>query len=88
MLWLIRGHSKKNRNVADVFRQYVNRHPNKACFIFEDQEWSFQQVKLFLMKTSIVSETSLFQHVTIFADCSFNKITNCFFVEKRLITWF
>lgn len=45
MLWSIRGHEKKDRSVADIFRQWVNRHPNKVCFIFEDQEWTFQQVK-------------------------------------------
>jgi len=39
-------HGRKNRNVADIFRQQVNRHPNKICFIFEDQEWTFQQVAL------------------------------------------
>jgi len=46
MLWSVHGHEKKNRNVADIFRQHVNRHPNKICFIFEDQEWTFQQVQL------------------------------------------
>lgn len=44
MLWEIHGHEKKDRGVADIFREYVNRHPNKACLIFEDQEWSYQQV--------------------------------------------
>jgi len=45
MLWIIRGHSKKHRSVADIFRQYVNSHPNKVCLIFEEQEWTYQQVK-------------------------------------------
>ncbi|XP_066596385.1 long-chain fatty acid transport protein 4 isoform X2 [Prorops nasuta] len=50
----IRKHEKKNRTVADVFRQYVEKHPNKACFIFEDQEWTFQQVEDFSNKVANV----------------------------------
>lgn len=46
ILWSVHGHEKKNRNVADIFRQCVNCHPNKVCFIYEDQEWTYQQVKL------------------------------------------
>lgn len=46
MLWSIRGHEKKDRSVADIFKQWVNRHPNKVCFIFEDQEWTYQQVNI------------------------------------------
>ncbi|XP_043476757.1 long-chain fatty acid transport protein 4-like isoform X1 [Leptopilina heterotoma] len=52
LLWLIRGHDKKNRTVADVFRQNVERHPNKVCLIFEDQEWTFQQVEEFSNKVA------------------------------------
>ncbi|KAL6261278.1 hypothetical protein P5V15_008800 [Pogonomyrmex californicus] len=50
MLWSVHSHEKKNRNVADIFRQYVSRHPNKICFIFEDQEWTFQQIEDFSNK--------------------------------------
>lgn len=50
MMWLVHYNEKKNRNLADIFRQYVNRHPNKICFIFEDQEWTFQQVNLIFTK--------------------------------------
>lgn len=50
MLWSAYCHEKKNRNIADIFRQYVSRHPNKICFIQEDQEWTFQQVKLIFIK--------------------------------------
>jgi len=45
MLWTIHGHSRKDRSVADIFRQFANRHPNKVCLIFEEQEWTYQQVK-------------------------------------------
>lgn len=53
LLWLIRGHDKKNRTVADVFRQNVERHPNKVCLIFEDQEWTFQQVNKHFLNNKI-----------------------------------
>ncbi|XP_067217259.1 long-chain fatty acid transport protein 4 isoform X2 [Linepithema humile] len=54
MLWEIHGHEKKDRGVADIFRQYVNRHPNKACLIFEDQEWTYQQVEDFSNKIATI----------------------------------
>lgn len=54
MLLSIRGHEKKDRNIADIFREWVNRHPNKVCFIFEDQEWTFQQVKYIFLHTKIM----------------------------------
>ncbi|XP_017762478.1 PREDICTED: long-chain fatty acid transport protein 4 [Eufriesea mexicana] len=57
VLWTIRSHEKKNRGVADVFRQYVNRHPNKVCFISEDQEWTFQQVEDYSNKVATIFKT-------------------------------
>ncbi|KOX75216.1 Long-chain fatty acid transport protein 4, partial [Melipona quadrifasciata] len=58
VLWIIRGHERKNRSIADVFRQYVNRHPNKVCFIYEDQEWTFQQVEDYSNKVATVFKSS------------------------------
>ncbi|XP_015428831.1 PREDICTED: long-chain fatty acid transport protein 4-like, partial [Dufourea novaeangliae] len=57
ILWTIRGHEKKNRSVADVFRQCVNRHPNKVCFIYEDEEWTFQQVEDYSNKIATLFKT-------------------------------
>ncbi|KAK2587571.1 hypothetical protein KPH14_003699 [Odynerus spinipes] len=57
LLWVIRCHERKNRSVADVFRQHVARHPNKACLIFEDQEWTFQQVEDFSNKIATTFKT-------------------------------
>ncbi|XP_031838570.1 fatty acid transport protein 1 isoform X2 [Nomia melanderi] len=45
LLFTIRCHARKDRTVADVFRQCASRHPNKVCFIYEDEEWTFQQVE-------------------------------------------
>lgn len=55
--WIIRSHERKNRSVADVFQQHVRRHPNKVCFIFEDQEWTFQQVEDYSNKIATVFKT-------------------------------
>ncbi|KAI4486758.1 hypothetical protein M0804_006128 [Polistes exclamans] len=52
LLWLFRGYEKNNKSVADLFREQVTRHPNKACIIFEDQEWTFQQLEDFSNKVA------------------------------------
>ncbi|XP_012283173.1 long-chain fatty acid transport protein 4 [Orussus abietinus] len=54
LLRMIRQHERKHRSVADVFRQHVDRHPNKVCLVFEDQEWTFQQVEDFSNKIAYV----------------------------------
>ena len=33
---------KENANTAIRFRQLVKKHPKKACIIFNDQTWTFQ----------------------------------------------
>ncbi|XP_014205058.1 long-chain fatty acid transport protein 4 [Copidosoma floridanum] len=57
LLWTIKAHEKKDRSVADIFRQHVARNPNKPCFIFEDQEWTFQQVEEYSNKVATVFKT-------------------------------
>ncbi|XP_053989460.1 long-chain fatty acid transport protein 4-like [Hylaeus volcanicus] len=57
LLWIIRGHERKDRSVADVFRQHVSRHPNKVCFICEDEEWTFQQVEDYSNKIATLFKT-------------------------------
>ncbi|XP_076662847.1 fatty acid transport protein 1 isoform X2 [Andrena cerasifolii] len=57
LLWIIRCHQRKDRSVADVFRQQVNRHPNKVCLICEDEEWTFQQVEDYSNKIATVFKT-------------------------------
>ncbi|CAL8096219.1 unnamed protein product [Orchesella dallaii] len=34
----------RNRNVGQVFDSIVAKYPNKVCFYFEDQQWTFRQV--------------------------------------------
>jgi solute carrier family 27 fatty acid transporter 1/4 len=43
----IRQFEKSNSTIPEKFIKFVNKHPNKACIIFDDQIWTFQQVKMF-----------------------------------------
>ncbi|XP_008209590.1 long-chain fatty acid transport protein 4 isoform X2 [Nasonia vitripennis] len=54
LLWTIKGHEKKDRSVADVFRQHVAKNPTKPCLVFEDQEWTFQQIEDYSNKVAQV----------------------------------
>ncbi|XP_063241547.1 long-chain fatty acid transport protein 4 isoform X2 [Bacillus rossius redtenbacheri] len=54
LLWQVRSYEKKDLTIADIFRQRVARHPNKACFIFEDAEWTFSQVEEYSNKAANV----------------------------------
>jgi hypothetical protein len=40
----ISNFQKENANTATRFRQLVKKHPKKACIIFNDQTWTFQDV--------------------------------------------
>lgn len=40
-----RKYAKNNDVVADIFRQTVSKHPQKAAFIFEQETWTFQDVE-------------------------------------------
>lgn len=44
MLTLVKRCQRKNVAIADVFNQYVAKHPQKPCFIFEGDEWTFREV--------------------------------------------
>lgn len=43
----MREYTNKDFTIADVFHKQVAKHPNKVCFVFEDKEWTFQQVLLY-----------------------------------------
>lgn len=36
--------TKRNFSMPDIFHEVVKKHPHKACFLFEDETWSFEQV--------------------------------------------
>lgn len=35
--------------MADIFHEVVKKHPNKACFLYENETWTFQQVSVLLL---------------------------------------
>ncbi|XP_026669358.1 long-chain fatty acid transport protein 4 [Ceratina calcarata] len=72
--WIIRSHEKKNRSVADVFQQHVRRHPNKVCFIFEDQEWTFQQVEDYSNKVATMFKTQGYRKGDVVAIFMENRV--------------
>lgn len=47
LLYMVRRLQKSNSTLGDVFQTFVAKHPRKACFIFEDREWTFQEVNEF-----------------------------------------
>ena len=44
----IKKFENENSTVSDKFRQLVKKHPNKACIVFNDEKWTFQDVKFCL----------------------------------------
>jgi hypothetical protein len=48
LLW-IRNFQNCNLTVPLVFEQFVNKHPDKTCIIFEGKIWTFKMVTFKLM---------------------------------------
>lgn len=43
LLYLVRRLQRSNATLGSMFEETVRRHPDKACFIFEEQTWSFDR---------------------------------------------
>lgn len=41
---MVKRLQRNNATIGDVFVSIVNKHPSKACLIFEDRAWSFTEV--------------------------------------------
>ncbi|KAI5742627.1 hypothetical protein M8J77_009376 [Diaphorina citri] len=46
-LWAARRVAQKDLTIADIFREHAVRSPNKVIFIFENTEWTAQQVEAY-----------------------------------------
>ncbi|XP_041971166.1 long-chain fatty acid transport protein 4-like [Aricia agestis] len=46
--------TKKNWSMPDIFHAVVKKHPHKACFLFENETWTFQQVEDYSLRVSAV----------------------------------
>lgn len=44
ILWATKKLARQNYTIPDAFHDVVGRHPNKPCFLFEDEVWSFKKV--------------------------------------------
>ncbi|XP_028162675.1 long-chain fatty acid transport protein 4-like [Ostrinia nubilalis] len=54
ILSLSRRLTKSNSAIPDVFHDVVLKHPNKNCFLIDDEVWTFRQVEEFSLRTSAV----------------------------------
>ncbi|XP_047987565.1 long-chain fatty acid transport protein 4-like [Leguminivora glycinivorella] len=54
LLWLTRQFSKKNWTIPDAFHETVARHPNKPCFLHQDEVWTFKEVEDFSLRVTAV----------------------------------
>jgi hypothetical protein len=44
LLLFVKGLSRKNISIAELFEQQCEKSPNKACLVFEGREWTFKEV--------------------------------------------
>jgi len=42
------NYDRKKTSVIDIFTQWVKKQPNKECIVYDDQVWTFQDVRVFL----------------------------------------
>lgn len=48
ILLITRKFSKKNLTIPDIFHDVVQRQPNKPCFLFQDEVWTFKEVCIYI----------------------------------------
>lgn len=41
----VRAHTRAKTTVAKLFQEHTKKYPQKPCFLFEDQTWTFQDVE-------------------------------------------
>ena len=46
LLVLVYVYQKRNLTVSQVFQRTVRKHPDKVCMYFEDEKWTFRQVRM------------------------------------------
>ncbi|XP_060078888.1 long-chain fatty acid transport protein 1-like [Ylistrum balloti] len=45
--FIIRDHLRSGTTIAKLFTKSANKYPNKACILFEDEVWTFQEVEAY-----------------------------------------
>lgn len=51
ILWVTRQFRIKNLTIPDIFHDTVEKHPNKPCFLFQDEVWTFKEVCIIFLIT-------------------------------------
>ncbi|CAF4767741.1 unnamed protein product [Pieris macdunnoughi] len=46
--------SRQNATVPDIFHEVVQRNPNKKCFLFQEEEWTFKEVEDYSLRVTAV----------------------------------
>ena len=46
LLVLVYVYQKRNLTVSQVFQRTVKKHPDKVCMYFEDEKWTFREVRM------------------------------------------
>jgi len=59
---------KTNQTVSSVFDKTAKRRPDKICIRFEDEKWSFSQVKVFYTQNMVLKYCLLF---SVYSFCRF-----------------
>ncbi|XP_047544879.1 long-chain fatty acid transport protein 4-like isoform X1 [Vanessa atalanta] len=54
ILWITRSLSRKNWTLPDIFHETVQRNPNKPCFLFQDEVWTFKEVEDYSLRVTAV----------------------------------
>lgn len=49
ILWITKKFARKNLSIPDIFHEVVNRHPDKPCFLFQEEVWTFKEVGSFII---------------------------------------
>lgn len=58
ILRLTGGYNKKGYTIPDIFHENVLKHPDKACFLFEDEVWTYKQIEDLSMRISSVMKAN------------------------------
>ncbi|XP_045458927.1 long-chain fatty acid transport protein 4-like [Melitaea cinxia] len=54
ILWTAKKFSSKNWTLPDIFHYTVLKHPDKPCFLFQDEVWTFREVEDFSLRVTAV----------------------------------
>ncbi|KAL4718035.1 hypothetical protein ACJJTC_004450, partial [Scirpophaga incertulas] len=52
ILWMARKFAKMDWTLPDIFHAVVQRHPDKPCFMYQDEVWTFKEVEDFSLRMS------------------------------------